>query len=209
MSQSPSKCAAGCARPTGGRSRSWSRLTSGVWLRVLGAVPYGTAPVCSTIVPPCEAQAWRPSLPQGLAPCRKTEPEGVRVVERRGRQRAHKLDARLDHDRGTWRCHCFPAPWGPHLTPRAGWWRGRQEAMGAGRGCCALPQLYQRTRRVLMAPPECPIEAFRWSPLPPQTSRNLLRVVRYQPHTIAMMAGGCYVHRIGKCIFPVPEVPVL
>jgi len=33
------------------RSRSWSRVTSGVWLSVIGAVPYGTSKVFSKIVP--------------------------------------------------------------------------------------------------------------------------------------------------------------
>ncbi len=39
------------------RYRAWSRLTSGVWRRVMGAVPSGTAKVFSTSVPHVEAQA--------------------------------------------------------------------------------------------------------------------------------------------------------
>ena len=36
--------------------RSWSRITSGVLLSVIGAVHYGTSKVFSKIVPHCDAQ---------------------------------------------------------------------------------------------------------------------------------------------------------
>ena len=36
--------------------RSWSRITSGVLLSVIGAVQYGTSKVFDTIVPHCDAQ---------------------------------------------------------------------------------------------------------------------------------------------------------
>jgi hypothetical protein len=38
------------------RSRSWSRVTCGVWLSVMGAVQYGTSKVFSKIVPHFDAQ---------------------------------------------------------------------------------------------------------------------------------------------------------
>jgi hypothetical protein len=123
----------------------------------MGAGQYGTAKVFDTIVPPLDAQEWRQSLHQVMAPVRKTAQEGVRGVERRGSHRAHKLDAPLDHDRGQGRLHCFPAHCGPHLNPIEGVWRVRKEAMGAGRGFGALPQLSQRTRRVLRAHHERPM----------------------------------------------------
>jgi hypothetical protein len=44
-------------RQAWGRHRSWSRVTSGVLLRVIGAVQYGTAKVFYTIVPHFDAQA--------------------------------------------------------------------------------------------------------------------------------------------------------
>jgi hypothetical protein len=56
----------------------------------------------------------------------------------------------------------FPAHCGHHLIPIAGFWRARKEAMGAGRCFHALPQLYQRTRQVLMAHQERPIYACHW-----------------------------------------------
>ena len=43
--------------------RSWSRITRGVLLNVIGAVPYGTTQVCYQSVPPCDAQELRPYLP--------------------------------------------------------------------------------------------------------------------------------------------------
>ena len=103
MSQRPSKRDASRKRQAWLRSRSWSRITSGVWLSVLGAVPYGTAKVFSNSVPHFEAQAWRQSMHQVLATCRKAEPEVVMMVERSGSHRAHKLDATLDHSRGKFR----------------------------------------------------------------------------------------------------------
>lgn len=46
-------------RQAWGRYRSWSRVTSGVLLRVLGAVQYGTAKVFYKIVPHFDAQELR------------------------------------------------------------------------------------------------------------------------------------------------------
>jgi len=96
------------------------------------------------------------------------------VVERRGIHRVPKLDATRDHAHGTCRCHGFPAPGGPHLTPLDGCGRVMQDALGAGRGLPELPQLSQRTRPVFMAHQARPIDAFHWERIPPRTSRDLL-----------------------------------
>src|SRR5207253_3765763 len=85
---------------------AWSRLTSGVLLRVIGAVHYGTSQVFSTIVPHFDAQELRQYRHQVMATFRQPEKEVVMVVDRSGSHRAHKLDATLDHDHGKFRCHC-------------------------------------------------------------------------------------------------------
>ena len=77
--------------------RSWSRVTSGVLLSVLGAVQYGTAKVFYTIVPHFDAQELRQYLHQVMATFSKTDKEVVLVVDRSGIHRAHKLDATLEH----------------------------------------------------------------------------------------------------------------
>jgi hypothetical protein len=86
----------------------------------------------------------------------------VMVVDRSGIHRAHKLDATLDHDHGTLRCHVLPAHCGHHLNPIAGFWRVMKDTIGAGRCLSQLAQLYQRTRQVLRAHQERPIYAFHW-----------------------------------------------
>ena len=43
-----------------------------------------------------------------------------------------------------------------------GCWRVMKDTIGAGRCFGALQELYQRTRRVLMAHQERPIYAFHW-----------------------------------------------
>src|SRR5262245_28985401 len=53
--------------------------------------------------------------------------------------------------------HC-----GHHLNPIEGFWRVMKDRIGAGRCFPDLHQLYQRTRRVLMAHQERPIYAFHW-----------------------------------------------
>jgi DDE superfamily endonuclease len=142
--------------------RAWSRITSGVLLNVMGALQYGTSKVFSTIVPHCDAQEWRPYLHQVLATLGTTDTEVVMVVERSGIHRAHKLDATLDHYQGQLRLHCLPAHCGHHRHPIEGFWRVMKDAIGAGRCCADLHLLYQRTRQVLMAHQERPIDAFRW-----------------------------------------------
>jgi hypothetical protein len=142
--------------------RSWSRVTSGVLLSVLGAVQYGTSTVFYKIVPHCDAQALRQYMHQVMATFRKSGKEVVMVVDRSGIHRAHTLDATLDHDQGTFRFHFFPAHCGHHLNPLEGFWRVMQGAINAGRCFANLHQLYQRTRHVLIAHHARPIYAFHW-----------------------------------------------
>jgi hypothetical protein len=52
LSQSQSKRAASLKRQAGVQYRSWSRITSGVLLSVIGAVQSGTSRVIYKIVPP-------------------------------------------------------------------------------------------------------------------------------------------------------------
>jgi transposase len=91
-----------------------------------------------------------------------TGKEVVRVVDRSGIHRAHKLASTLAHYHGQLQCHLFPAHCGHHLNPIAGFWRVLKDAVGAGRWFPNLSQLYQRTRQVLMAHQERPIYEFHW-----------------------------------------------
>jgi transposase len=144
------------------RYHSWSRITGGVLLSVLGAVQYGTAKVFYKIVPHFDAQELRQYMHQVMAVFSTTDTEVVLVVDRRGIHRAHKLDATLDHDHEQFRFHCFPAPCGHHLNPIEGFWRVMKDTIGAGRCFPDLLQLSQRTRHVLRAHQERPIYAFHW-----------------------------------------------
>jgi transposase len=142
--------------------RSWSRITSGVLLSVIGAVQYGTSKVFYKIVPHFDAQELRQYMHQVMATFRKTEKEVVMVVDRSGIHRAHKLDATLDHYHGKFRFHFLPAHCGHHLNPIEGFWRVMKDTIGAGRCFADLHLLYQRTRQVLMAHQERPIYEFHW-----------------------------------------------
>jgi hypothetical protein len=88
--------------------RSWSRLTSGVLLSVIGAIQYGTSKVFDKIVPHFDAQELRQYLHQVMATFRKTGKDGVMVVDRSGIHRAHKLDTTFAHYDGKLRVHFFP-----------------------------------------------------------------------------------------------------
>jgi hypothetical protein len=149
-------------RPAWWPYRSWSRLTSGVLLRVIGAVQYGPSKVFYNIVPHFDAQAVRPYLHPVMAPFSHTGQDVVMVVDRSGIHRAHKLDTTFDHDDGKFRCHFLPAQCGPHLHPLEGFWRVLKDGIGAGRCFADLLLLSQRTRQVLMAPQEQPLYAFHW-----------------------------------------------
>jgi len=149
-------------RPAWVRSRSWSRITSGVFLRVIGAVQYGTSKVFSKIVPHFDAQELRQYIHQVMATFQKTEKEVVMVVDRSGIHWAHKLDATLDHYHDKFRFHFLPAHCGHHLNPIEGFWRVMKDTIGAGRCFGDLPPLYKRTRQVLIAHQERPIYAFHW-----------------------------------------------
>jgi DDE superfamily endonuclease len=142
--------------------RAWSRITSGVVLRVIGAVQYGTSKLFDKMVPHFDAQELRQSLHQVMATFRKTGQDVVMVVDRSGIPRAHKLDTTFDHYDGKRRCHFLPAHCGHHLNPIEGFWRVLKDCMGAGRCFATLPLLYQRTRQVLMAHHERPIYEFHW-----------------------------------------------
>ena len=142
--------------------RSWSRITSGVLLSIIGAVQYGTSKVFYKIVPHFDAQELRQYMHQVMATFSKIGKEVIMVVDRSGIHRAHKLDATLAHYHGTLRFHFLPAHCGHHLNPIEGFWRVMKDTISAGRCFGDLQQLYQRTRRVLMAHQERPIYAFHW-----------------------------------------------
>ena len=162
LSQSQIKQAERCKRQTWLQYRSWSRITSGVLLSVIGAVQYGTSKVFYKIVSHCDAQELRQYLHQVMATFRKTDKEVVMVVDRSGIHRAHKLDTTLEHYHGKFRFHFLPAHCGHHLNPIEGFWRVMKDTIGAGRYFGDLQQLYQRARQVLLAHQERPIYAFHW-----------------------------------------------
>jgi transposase len=143
-------------------SRSWSRVTSGVLLSVIGAVQYGTLKVFYKIVPHFDAQEFRQYIHQVMASFGTTGKEVVMVADRSGIHRAHKLASTLAHWQEQFRLHLLPARCGHHLNPIEGFWRVMKARIGAGRCFPDLHQLYQRTRRVLMAHQERPIYAFHW-----------------------------------------------
>jgi hypothetical protein len=104
-------------RQTWVQYRSWSRITRGVLLSVIGAVQYGTSKIFYKIVPHFDAQELRQYCHQVMATFSKTGKEVVMVVDRSGIHRAHKLDATLDHYQGKLRFHFLPAHCGHHLNP--------------------------------------------------------------------------------------------
>src|SRR5262245_21251318 len=162
LSQSQLKRDEALKRQAWVRSRSWSRITSGVLLSVRGAVQYGTSKVCSKIVPHFDAQELRQYMHQVMAVFRNTGTEVVMVVDRSGLHRAHKLDATLDRYHDKFRFHFLPAHCGHHLNRIEGFWRVMKDTIGAGRCFADLHRLYQRTRQVLMAHHERPIYEFHW-----------------------------------------------
>jgi transposase len=149
-------------RQAWGQYRSWSRVTSGVLLSVIGAVQYGTSKVFYKIVPHFDAQELRQYIHQVMATFSKIGTEVVMVVDRSGIHRAHKLDATLAHYHGKFRLHFLPAHCGHHLNPIEGFWRVMKDTIGAGRCFADLHLLYHRTRQVLMAHHERPIYEFHW-----------------------------------------------
>jgi transposase len=145
-----------------GRYRSWSRVTSGVLLSVIGAVQYGTSKVFYKVVPHFDTEGLRQYLHQVMALFGHTEKGMVMVVDCSGIHRAKKLASTLAHWHAQFRLHLLPAHCGHHLNPIEGFWRVMQEAIGAGRCFPDVHQLYQRTRQVLMAHHERPIYEFHW-----------------------------------------------
>jgi hypothetical protein len=117
LSQSQIKREEALKRQAWVQYRSWSRITSGVLLSVIGAVQYGTSRVFYKIVPHFDAQELRQYLHQVMHVLSKTGKEVVMVVDRSGIHRAHKLDATFDHYQGKFRFHFLPAHCGHHLTP--------------------------------------------------------------------------------------------
>src|SRR5262244_1978673 len=162
LSQSQIKRDESLKRQAWVRYRSWSRVTSGVLLSVIGAVQYGTSKVFYKIVPHFETEGFRQYIHQVMALFRHPGKEVVMVADRSGSHRAHKLASTLAHWREQFRLHLLPAHCGHHLNPIEGFWRVMKDRIGAGRCFPDLHQLYQRTRHVLMAHQERPIYTFHW-----------------------------------------------
>ena len=140
--------------------RTWSRITSGVLLSVIGAVQYGTSRVFYKLVPHFDAQEFRQYIHQIMQVFGSSGQEVVMVTDQSGIHRAHKLDATFTHYQGKFRLQFLPAHSGHHLNPMEGFRRAMKEAIGAGRCLSHLHQLYQRTRQVLLAQQEQPIYEF-------------------------------------------------
>jgi transposase len=168
LSQSQIKRDEALKRQAWGRYRSWSRITSGVLLSVLGAVQYGTSKVFDKIVPHFDTEGLRQYIHQVMARFRPTGKEVVMVADRSGIHRAKKLASTLTHWREQFRLHLLPAHCGHHRNPIEGFWRVLKDRIGAGRCFPDLHQLYQRTRRVLMEHQARPIFTFHWSRIPPR-----------------------------------------
>jgi transposase len=162
LSQSQIKRAESLKRQAWVQYRSWSRITSGVLLSVIGAVQYGTSKVFYKVVPHFDTEGFRQYIHQVMATFGKTDKEVVMVVDRSGIHRAHKLASTLEHWHGRFRLHLLPAHCGHHLNPIEGFWRVLKDRIGAGRCFPDLHQLYQRTRRVLTDHQTRPIYAFHW-----------------------------------------------
>ena len=162
LSQSQIKREESLKRQAWTQYRTWSCLSSGVLLSVIGAVQYGTSRVFYKIVPHFDAQELRQYLHQIMAIFGKTGKEVVMVVDRSGIHRAKKLASTLAHYAGQFQCHLLPAHCGHHLKPIEGFWRVIKSAIGAGRCFSDLQQLYRRTRQVLMAHQERPIYELHW-----------------------------------------------
>ena len=142
--------------------RTWSRISSGVLMSVIGAVQYGTSRLFYKLVPHFDAQAFRQYIHQIMQVFGSSGKEVVMVTDRSGIHRAHKRDATLRHYQGKFRLKFLPAHSGHHLNPMEGFWRAMKDAIGAGRCLSDLHQLYQRTRQVLMAQQEQSIYDFHW-----------------------------------------------
>ena len=162
LSQSQIKREEALKRQAWGQYRSWSRITSGVLLSVIGAVQYGTSRVIYKIVPQFDTEGCRQYIHQVMALFRHTGKEVVMVADRSGIHRAHKLASTLAHWHEQFRLYLLPARCGHHLNPIEGFWRVMKDVSGAGRCFRDLTQLYQRTRQVLMAHQEHPIYEFHW-----------------------------------------------
>jgi transposase len=162
LSQSQIKREESLKRQTWVQYRSWSRITSGVLLSVIGAVQYGTSKVFYKVVPHFDTEGLRHYIHQVMALFGHTGKEVVMVADRSGIHRAKKLASTLAHWHERFRLYLLPAHCGHHLNPIEGFWRVMKDRIGAGRCFPDLHQLYQRTRRVLMAQPERPIFEFHW-----------------------------------------------
>jgi transposase len=169
LSPSQIKCEEALKRQAWRRYRSWSRVTRGVLLSVIGAVQYGTTKVFYKVVPHFETEGFRQYIHQIMALFGHTGKEVVMVVDRSGIHRAHKLASTLAHWHEQFRLHFLPARCGHHLNPMEGFWRVMKDRIGAGRCLPDLQQRYHRTRQVLMAHHERPIYAFHWSQIPSRT----------------------------------------
>jgi transposase len=162
LSQSQIKREESLKRQAWVQYRSWSRITSGVLLSVIGAVQYGTSKVFYKVVPHFDTEGLRQYIHQVMALFGHTGKAVVMVADRSGIHRAKKLASTLAHWQKQFRLHLLPAHCGHHLNPIEGFWRVMKDTIGAGRCFPDLHQLYQRTRRVLMAHQERPIYEFHW-----------------------------------------------
>jgi len=141
--------------------RSWSWITSGVLLVVLGVVEYLTSKTIFKIVPHFTTKEFKQFLYQVTAAFK-----GKKIVMILDNCKIHKakiLDPLLEKWEGKFELYFLPPHAGHLLNPIEGFWHALKDAIGAGRSFDHIQELYLRTKQVLSRHQKDPIYHYSWA----------------------------------------------
>jgi transposase len=142
--------------------RSWSRVTCGVLLCVVGIVQYLTSKVLFKIVPHFDGKEFKQFLYQ-IIHCYKNENKKiVMILDLSWIHKAKTLKSFLALYQDKFEFYFLPAHSGHHLNVIEGFWHPVKEAIGSNRSYSDIHALYQRTRTVLSKHQAQPIFHFNW-----------------------------------------------
>jgi putative transposase len=143
--------------------RSWSHITCGVLLCVIGTIQYLTSRALFKIVPHFDAKEFKQFLYQVMNYYAKENKMVIMIADRNWIHKAKLLRSFLALYLGKFDFYFLPPHSGHHLNVIEGFWHPLKDAIGAARSYDHIHTLYQRTRTVFSKHQKQPIYHFSWN----------------------------------------------
>lgn len=142
--------------------QSWSAITTGVLMYLVGAVLYGSHEVIFKMVPHFNGKEYLAYLYQMLAQLGKKGKEIVLVQDNSKIHKSKRVNRFLEKNKGKLRIYYLPERAGHRLNPIEGFWKVLKGKVNVGTSYESLHLLHRQAYNVLTQHRISPIFNFSW-----------------------------------------------